>query len=208
VVKSAGRIDLFIDEVHMICGGQGAGGMDAANLLKPPLARGQIRLIGATTEEEYTRYLEKDKALDRRFERVKVEEPPYDDAVRIVSGVIESYAKHHDLNYTKEAVTASVKYAQRYLSERNLPDVALDLIDEAGSEFSVKQEFAKEKIPQLTEQIASIEKIIKTCEGKKTPEKSEEFEALKLAYDEFTRDLDRLNESWGYRVEATTGGGQ
>ncbi len=208
VVKSAGKIVLFIDEVHMICGGQGGGGMDAANLLKPPLARGQIRLIGATTEEEYTKYLEKDKALDRRFERVKVAEPPYDDAVRIVSGVLESYAKHHELTYTKEAVTASVKYAQRYLSERNLPDVALDLIDEAGSEFSVKEEFAREKIPQLAEQVTSIEQIIKACQAQKKPEKCEEFESLKEAYDDFTRDLDRLHDSWGYRVEAATGAGQ
>jgi len=207
VVKSAGKIVLFIDEVHMICGGQGAGGMDAANLLKPPLARGQIRLIGATTEEEYTKYLEKDKALDRRFERVKVEEPPYDDAVRIVSGVIENYAKHHELTYTKEAVSASVKYAQRYLSERNLPDVALDLIDEAGSEFSVKEEFAKEKIPQLSEQVTTLEKMIEACQKQKTPEKCEEFESLKKAYDDFTRDLDRLHDSWGYRVEAATGAG-
>lgn len=208
VVKSGGKIVLFIDEVHMICGGQGGGGMDAANLLKPPLARGQIRLIGATTEEEYTKYLEKDKALDRRFERVKVEEPPYDDAVRIVSGVVESYAKHHELTYTKEAVTASVKYSQRYLGERNLPDVALDLIDEAGSEFSVKEEFAREKIPQLTEQITSLEKMIKACESQKAPEKCEEFESLKKAYDDFTRDLNRLHDSWGYRIEAATGAGQ
>ncbi|MGB3479982.1 MAG: hypothetical protein WBB67_12590, partial [bacterium] len=119
-----------------------------------------------------------------------------------------SYAKHHELTYTKEAVTASVKYAQRYLSDRNLPDVALDLIDEAGSEFSVKEELAREKIPQLAEQVTSLEKIIKACQAQKTPEKCEEFESLKEAYDDFTRDLDRLHDSWGYRVEAATGAGQ
>ena len=206
VVKSAGKIVVFIDEVHTICGGDGGGGMDAANLLKPALARGQIRLVGATTEEEYTKYLEKDKALDRRFERVKIGEPPYDDAVRIVTGVIDSYEKHHELTYTKDAVTASVKYSQRYLSERNLPDIALDLIDEAGSEFSVKEEFAKEKLPQLDERVKDIEQMIKECEAQKDPEKSEEFEKLKLAYDEFARDLDRLNDSWGYRLEVKAGG--
>ncbi|MDH4034193.1 MAG: hypothetical protein OEV80_10375, partial [candidate division Zixibacteria bacterium] len=199
---------LFIDEVHMICGGDGGGGMDAANLLKPALARGQIRLIGATTEEEYTKYLEKDKALDRRFERVKVGEPPYDDAVRIVTGVVDSYEKHHELTYTKDAVTASVKYSQRYLSERNLPDVALDLIDEAGSEFSVKEEFAKEKLPQLSERTKDLAKMIKECEAQKAPEKSEEFEQLKLAYDEFARDIERLHDAWGYRIEASAGGGE
>ncbi|MCK4460611.1 MAG: ATP-dependent Clp protease ATP-binding subunit, partial [candidate division Zixibacteria bacterium] len=162
----------------------------------------------ATTEEEYTRYLEKDKALDRRFERVKVEEPPYDDAVRIVTGVIANYEKHHEMTYTREAVIASVKYSQRYLSERNLPDVALDLIDEAGSEFSVKEEFAKSKLPHLEKQVTSLEEMIKACEGQKKPEKCEEFEDLKKAYDDFTRDLDRLHDSWGYRVEAATGAGQ
>ena len=206
VVKSAGRIVVFIDEVHTICGGDGGGGMDAANLLKPALARGQIRLVGATTEEEYTKYLEKDKALDRRFERVKIGEPPYDDAVRIVTGVIDSYEKHHELTYTKDALTASVKYSQRYLSERNLPDIALDLIDEAGSEFSVKEEFAKEKLPLLNESVKDLEQMIKECEGQKEPEKSEEFEKLKLAYDEFARDLDRLHDGWGYRLEASVGG--
>ncbi len=208
VVKSAGKIVLFIDEIHMICGGDGGGGMDAANLLKPALARGHIRLIGATTEEEYTKYLEKDKALDRRFERVKVDEPPYDDAVRIVNGVIDSYMKHHDLTYTREAVTASVKYAQRYLSERNLPDVALDLIDEAGSEFSVKEEFAKEKIPQLKSQVEEIKKMIAECEAQPEPEKTEQFEQLKFVYDEFSRDIEGLNEAWGYRIEAKAGGGK
>lgn len=208
VVKSAGKIVLFIDEVHMICGGDGGGGMDAANLLKPALARGAIRLVGATTEEEYIKYLEKDKALARRFERVKIGEPPYDDAVRIVTGVIANYEKHHELTYTKDAITASVKYSQRYLSERNLPDIALDLIDEAGSEFSVKEEYAKEKLPQLDERVKDLEKMIKECEAVKDVKKSEEFEKLKLAYDEFARDLDRLHESWGYRLEAGTGGGK
>ncbi len=123
------------------------GGMDAANLIKPALARGQIRLIGATTEEEYTKHLEKDKALDRRFEKVKVAAPNFDEAVRIVKGVVPKYEAHHKITYTEAAIVGSVKYAQRYLSERNLPDVAIDMIDEAGSEFSVKEEFARTRFP-------------------------------------------------------------
>ncbi len=205
VVKSAGKIILFIDEIHTIAAaGGGGGGMDAANLIKPALARGQIRLIGATTEEEYAKYLEKDKALDRRFERVKVEEPTIDEAVRIVKGVLSRYQDHHKITYTVEAVTGAVKYARRYLSERNLPDVALDIIDEAGSEFSVKQEYSREAIPQLTRQIEELEKLFKALEGKSPEDGSEEVEKLRQAYEEFSRRFDRLDEFWGYRLEVAT----
>jgi len=206
VVKSGGRIILFIDEIHTIAAaGTGSGGMDAANLIKPALARGQIRLVGATTEEEYTKHLEKDKALDRRFEKVKVEPPNEEEAVRIVKGVLTKYEEHHKITYTPEAVTGAVKYARRYLSERNLPDVALDIVDEAGSEFSVKEEFARNAIPQLTEQITNIEKLFQTCEGKDPQKNAEEFEKLQAAYDDFSRNLERLHGFWGYRVEALAG---
>jgi ATP-dependent Clp protease ATP-binding subunit ClpB len=206
VVKSGGKIILFIDEIHTIAAaGAGSGGMDAANLIKPALARGQIRLIGATTEEEYTKYLEKDKALDRRFERVKVEEPTVGEAVRIVTGVLSRYADHHKITYTTEAVSGAVKYARRYLSERNLPDVALDIIDEAGSEFSVKGEFGRSALPQLTDQIAQIEKLFQTCEGKDPDKDVEEFDKLRSAYDDFSRKINRLHEFWGHRMEAQAG---
>jgi ATP-dependent Clp protease ATP-binding subunit ClpB len=201
VAKSAGRIVLFIDEVHTICGPAGGGGMDAANLLKPALARGQIRLVGATTEEEYTKYLEKDKALDRRFEKVKVEEPNTESSIRIVNGVLSKYEDHHGLTYSPEAAIAAVKYSQRYLSERNLPDVALDLVDEAGSEFCVKEEFARVAIPKITEQISEVEAALKACKGKKNMEGSDEYQHLKTVYDTFTRSLDRLNDFWGHRLE-------
>jgi len=206
VVKSGGRVVLFIDEIHTITSaGSGGGGMDAANLIKPALARGQIRLIGATTEEEYTKYLEKDKALDRRFEKVKVEPPNEEEAVRIVRGVLSKYEEHHKIAYTSEAVEGAVKYARRYLSERNLPDVALDLVDEAGSEFSVKEEFARNAIPQLTEQISEIEKLIGVCEGKDPHKDTENFEKLQTAYDVFSRGVDRLHGFWGHRLEVATG---
>ncbi len=206
VIKSGGKIILFIDEIHTIAAaGGGGGGMDAANLIKPALARGQIRLVGATTEEEYTKHLEKDKALDRRFEKVKVEAPSIEEAVRIVDGVISRYEEHHKTTYTREAVVGSVKYARRYLSDRNLPDVALDIVDEAGSEFRVKEEFARRAIPQLSEQIAEIEKLIQSCEGKKTKKDAEVFEKLNASYEDFSRNIDRLQGFWGHRVETLTG---
>ncbi len=209
VVKSAGKIILFIDEIHTIAAaGAGSGGMDAANLIKPALARGQIRLIGATTEEEYTKHLEKDKALDRRFERVKVAAPTIEEAVRIVNGVISRYAEHHRITYTPEAVVGAVKYARRYLSERNLPDVALDIVDEAGSEFSVKEEFGRKAIPELTQQIAEIEKLFQSCEGKDPEKDAAEFDKLRTAYDNFSRKVDRLHEFWGYRMEVKAGAEQ
>ena len=209
VVKSGGKIVLFIDEIHMLVGaGNTGGGMDAANLVKPAMARGQIRLIGATTEEEYTKYLEKDKALDRRFEKVKVEEPAYDDSVRIVNGVIAKYQDHHKITFTPEAIEASVKYAQRYLSEKNLPDIALDIVDEAGSEFSVKEEFANAALPQIEEQMTELDKLMKACEKLDPARAPEEFDKLYAAHETFTRDLERLHSFWGHRLEAETGGAE
>jgi ATP-dependent Clp protease ATP-binding subunit ClpB len=206
VVKSGGKLILFIDEIHTLVGaGNISGGMDAANLIKPALARGQLRLIGATTVEEYTKYIEKDKALDRRFERVKIEEPGFDDAVRIVKGVIGKYESHHGITFTDEAVVGSVKYARRYISERNLPDIALDLVDESASEFAVKDEFGKRQVAVIESQIAEIEKLIVSCEGKDSEKDAEEFDKLQTLYDEFSRDLEMLHGFWGHRVEAQAG---
>jgi len=204
VVKTAGKVILFIDEVHMIVGQ--ASGNDAGNMLKPALARGQIRLIGATTEEEYVKYIEKDKALERRFERIRIEEPNYNDAVRIVGGVVDKYADHHKIQYTREAQSAAVKFAMRYLSERNLPDIALDIIDEAGSEFVVKQEFAKTGIPKLREEMAALETLIKDCESKDPKKDTAVFDNLYKAYDDFLRRMELLENYWGHRLEAQEAG--
>ena len=205
VVKSAGRIVLFVDEVHTLMGAGGGGGMDAGNLIKPALARGQIRLIGATTQEEYTKYLEKDKALDRRFERVVIGEPSFDDSVRILKGVVPKYEAHHKITYTEAALIGAVRYAKRYLSDRNLPDIALDIADEAASEFAVKAEYACKQVPAATKRVEEIEALFGKCDGKKPEQAPDDFAALQAAVTEFNEQVDRLKESWGHRVEATGG---
>ncbi|MCK5125874.1 MAG: ATP-dependent Clp protease ATP-binding subunit [candidate division Zixibacteria bacterium] len=207
VVKTAGKIVLFIDEIHMIVGSGGnTGGSDAANLLKPALARGQIRLIGATTEEEYIKYLEKDKALERRFEKVLVEEPIFDDAVRIAQGIVSKYEEYHKIKYSPEAIVGAVKFAIRYLSERNLPDIALDIIDEAGSEYGVKEEFAKKHIPNLEKQAKDVKKMLDACEGKNPEKDKAEFEKLRIAYDDFARKVDMVYDYWGHRIDMAAAG--
>ena len=138
-VASSENVILFIDEIHTIVGaGAAEGAIDAANILKPRLARGDIQIIGATTAEEYRRYIEKDAALERRFQPVEIEEPSEENAVRILKGVKECYEKHHKVNISDEAVTAAVSLSKRYINDRFLPDKAIDLIDEACSRKKLK----------------------------------------------------------------------
>jgi ATP-dependent Clp protease ATP-binding subunit ClpA len=203
VIKSGGRVVLFIDELHSIVGaGSGGGGMDAANLLKPALARGQMRLIGATTEEEYTKYIEKDKALLRRFEKVSVEEPPFDDALEIVDGVVAKYEEHHRVTFTDEARAAAVRYSLRYLSEKNLPDIALDIIDEAASEFGVKKEMATRLIPEVDKQLADLQSLLAKVDGSKGKVRAEKLEELQQAFESFDRSYRTVDDYWGHRLEA------
>ena len=158
-VKKAGDVILFIDEIHTIVGaGAAEGAIDAANILKPLLARGEIRLIGATTLNEYRKYIEKDAALERRFSPVTINEPSEKDTIKILKGLRDKYEAHHGVKITDEAIEAAVKMSTRYINDRYLPDKAIDLIDEAASRAKIKSYTEPENLRKLQEEIEEVEK--------------------------------------------------
>ena len=158
VSTSNGNIVLFIDEIHTLVGtGGGQGAIDAANILKPALARGELRAIGATTLNEYQKYFEKDKALERRFQKVMVNEPEIDSAISILRGIKERYESHHKVQIKDEAIIASVMLSDRYISNRFLPDKAIDLIDEAASKLRIEMNSKPEELDDLDRRIRQIE---------------------------------------------------
>ncbi|MBK0381777.1 ATP-dependent chaperone ClpB [Pedobacter sp. SD-b] len=158
VSDSDGETILFIDEIHTLVGaGGGEGAMDAANILKPALARGELRAIGATTLNEYQKYLEKDKALERRFQKVMVEEPDTADAVSILRGLKERYETHHKVRIKDEAIISAVELSQRYISDRFLPDKAIDLMDEAASKLRMEMDSVPEAVDELDRKIMQLE---------------------------------------------------
>ena len=156
-----GNIILFLDELHTLIGTGGAeGSLDAANMLKPALSRGELQLIGATTMAEYRKYIEKDAALERRFQPVEVTEPTEEEAIRVLSGIAHKYEEHHHVKYTQDAIEAAVHLSSRYINDRYLPDKAIDLMDEAGAAARVKSLDKPDKTAALREEIAKIEKQI------------------------------------------------
>lgn len=158
VISAQGEVILFIDEIHTLVGaGQSEGAMDAANILKPALARGDLRAIGATTLDEYQKYFEKDKALERRFQTVMVDEPSVEDAVSILRGLKERYENHHKVRILDEAIVAAVELSHRYISNRFLPDKAIDLMDEAASKLRMEMNSVPEEIDELNRKIRQLE---------------------------------------------------
>ncbi len=158
VQESDGNIILFIDEIHTLVGaGGGEGAMDAANILKPALARGELRSIGATTLNEYQKYFEKDKALERRFQKVMVDEPDRDDAIAILRGLKEKYENHHKVQIKDDAIIAAVELSQRYITDRFLPDKAIDLIDEAASMIRMEMNSKPVELDQIERSILQLE---------------------------------------------------
>lgn len=198
-VIQAGNIILFLDEIHTIVGAGGAeGSIDASNILKPSLARGEIQLIGATTIEEYRKYLSKDAALERRFQPVNVEEPTVGEAIEILQGIKHKYEEHHMVTISDEAVEAAVKLSKRYINDRNLPDKAIDLIDEAAAAIRLKGMNLPEKCHELEEQIKKMDLQI---------ERSFKFDAfmqaheIKLQQDELVKKYNRLKERHAKKME-------
>jgi len=184
VISAEGDIILFIDEIHTLvgAGGGGEGAMDAANILKPALARGELRAIGATTLNEYQKYIEKDKALERRFQKVMVEEPDAADAISILRGLKERYEAHHKVRIKDEAIIAAVELSDRYISDRYLPDKAIDLMDEAAAKLRLEIDSVPEELDEIQRRIMQLEiereAIKREGDAKKVNELSEELANL------------------------------
>lgn len=184
VTDSEGEILLFIDEIHTLVGaGKSDGAMDAANILKPALARGELRTIGATTLDEYQKYFEKDKALERRFQMVMIDEPTTEDAISILRGLKERYENHHMVHIRDEAIIAAVELSQRYITSRFLPDKAIDLIDEAAARLRIEMNSVPEHIDQLDRRVRQLEIEREAIRREKDQKR----------IDELTREIDELS---------------
>ncbi|MBI1191955.1 MAG: ATP-dependent chaperone ClpB [Bacteroidetes bacterium] len=194
VIHSDGDIILFIDEIHTLVGaGAGEGAMDAANILKPALARGELRAVGATTLNEYQKYFEKDKALERRFQKVMINEPSQEDAVSILRGLNERYETHHAVTILDEAIVAAVDLSARYISDRQLPDKAIDLIDEAAAKLRLEMDSVPEELDEIERRIRQLEieraAIEREGQGAKTAELVRQLADL-------SADRDELKARW------------
>ena len=194
VTSSDGDIVLFIDEIHTLVGaGGGQGAMDAANILKPALARGELRAIGATTLDEYQKYFEKDKALERRFQRVMVDEPDTESAISILRGIKEKYETHHKVRIKDEAIIAAVELSQRYITNRFLPDKAIDLMDEAASKLRMEINSKPEELDVLDRKIMQLEIEIEAIKREKDEPK---LKSLRSELANFKEERNEINAKW------------
>ena len=218
VSDSDGEIIMFIDEIHTLVGaGGGEGAMDAANILKPALARGELRAIGATTLNEYQKYFEKDKALERRFQKVMVGEPDTQDAISILRGLKERYETHHKVRILDESIIAAVELSQRYITDRFLPDKAIDLVDEAASKLRLEMDSVPEAVDELDRRIMQLEIEREAIKREKDDKKVEELsqnianlsserDSLKAAWQSEKSLVDKVNQELqhieDYKLEA------
>lgn len=194
VISSDGEILLFIDEIHTLVGaGKGEGAMDAANILKPALARGELRTIGATTFDEYQKYFEKDKALERRFQMVTIDEPSTIDAISILRGLKERYENHHHVRIKDEAIVSAVELSHRYITSRFLPDKAIDLIDEAAAKLRLEMNSVPENIDALDRRVRQLEI---EREGIRREGDTKRIEELSREIDELNAQRSELRAKW------------
>jgi ATP-dependent Clp protease ATP-binding subunit ClpB len=197
LAKAEGKIILFIDEIHTLVGaGKADGAMDAGNMLKPALARGELHCIGATTLDEYRKYIEKDAALERRFQRVLVDEPSVEDTIAILRGLKERYEAHHGVRITDPALVAAAQLSHRYISDRNLPDKAIDLVDEAASRIKMEIDSKPEELDELERRLIQLN-IEKVALAKEKDEASRKrLENLESQIAELQRKYQELEEIW------------
>ncbi|MBD98613.1 MAG: ATP-dependent chaperone ClpB [Verrucomicrobia bacterium] len=194
VIHAEGDIVLFIDEIHTLVGaGGGEGAMDAANILKPALARGELRAIGATTLNEYQKYFEKDKALERRFQKVLIDEPNSEDAISILRGIKEKYETHHKVQIKDEAIISAVELSQRYITDRFLPDKAIDLIDEAASKLRMEMNSKPEALDELDRKVMQLEI---EREAIKRENDNKKLKSLNEEIANFNEKRNELNAKW------------
>ncbi len=199
VATSDGEVVLFIDEIHTLVGaGGGEGAMDAANILKPALARGELRAIGATTLAEYQKFFEKDKALERRFQKVMIDEPTKEDAISILRGLKERYETHHHVRIKDEAIIAAVELSSRYITDRFLPDKAIDLIDESAAKLRLEMNSMPEELDTLMRQIRQLEIEREAIKRENNPE---QLKALNIDISNLTVQQDTLKAKWSEEKE-------